>query len=216
MAGNLKGGPSSAQPGNARTILAHRLWRKSNSEKGWVSAGGWCDGPAPESLVSELSDPALNDGSWRLEFAYADPGLTVWYGSMPESNGKKNWTAILYHKELETGLTLARSEYPDRVRYIADRARHLIGEIGKEPWILDYDGDKREPQVPSSGAGQPRPAGAGSVEALIEKVYALRACVKAGARPGATDVDHIQALQAEEALITGIRALARQVDDDRG
>lgn len=45
------------------------------------------------------------------------PELTVWYGSMPESNGKHNNTAILYRKggRISDGITIERSEYPDRV-----------------------------------------------------------------------------------------------------
>jgi hypothetical protein len=70
--------------------------------------------------------------------------LTVWENAMPESNGKSNFTAILMRKggELHEGITIARSEYPDRVRYEADRVRYLIGEIADEPFILDYDSDK--------------------------------------------------------------------------
>lgn len=75
--------------------------------------------------------------------------LAVWYGSMPESNGKTNWTAILYHKNSEDlfggicdGFTIDRSEYPDRVRYEADRVRYLIGAIDWKPSILDYDSEK--------------------------------------------------------------------------
>lgn len=69
------------------------------------------------------------------------PHLTVWYGSMPETNGKTNWTAILHRKGecLSEGITLDRSEYPDRVRYEADRVRYLIGELTEEPDILAYD-----------------------------------------------------------------------------
>ena len=70
------------------------------------------------------------------------PKLAVWYGSMPESNGKSNWTAILHAGDIAHGITLDRSEYPDRVRYEADRARFLIGELKGEPFILDYDADK--------------------------------------------------------------------------
>ena len=81
--------------------------------------------------------------------------LAVWYGSMPESNGKSNWTAILYRKgdegsllgALSDGITIERSEYPDRVRYEADRVRYLIGELEKEPWILDYDADMHSGHV---------------------------------------------------------------------
>lgn len=73
--------------------------------------------------------------------------------SSPETNGKSNWTAILYRKSEEwlggiaEGITIDRSEYPDRVRYEADRMRYLIGEIEKEPFILDYDSDKRSDYV---------------------------------------------------------------------
>ncbi|EPX3843733.1 hypothetical protein ACWY7B_004973, partial [Enterobacter hormaechei] len=49
------------------------------------------------------------------------PVLQVWYGAMPETNGKTNWTAILHRKgdHLWEGITIDRSEYPDRVRYEA-------------------------------------------------------------------------------------------------
>jgi hypothetical protein len=73
--------------------------------------------------------------------------LTVWYGSMPESNGKTNWTAILHRGDISEGITLDRSEHPDRVRYEADRVRYLIGEIDKKPCILDYDADKHSGYV---------------------------------------------------------------------
>ena len=70
--------------------------------------------------------------------------LTVWYGAMPESNGKTNWTAILHRKGecLSAGITIDRSEYPDRVRYEADRIRYLIGELDEKPWITNYDANK--------------------------------------------------------------------------
>lgn len=69
------------------------------------------------------------------------PKLQVWFGPMPESNGKTNWTAILHSGDIYHGITLERSEYRDRVRYEADRARHLIGEMAEEPDILAYDPD---------------------------------------------------------------------------
>jgi hypothetical protein len=94
---------------------------------------------------SQLSD------AFRAGYRYADsrtPSLAVWYGAMPESNGKSNWTAILYRKSDGpfggAHVTIDRSEYPDRVRYEADRVRFLIGELEKEPFILDYDADKVE------------------------------------------------------------------------
>ncbi|MBU9169253.1 hypothetical protein [Burkholderia gladioli] len=82
-----------------------------------------------------------------------EPKLTVWYGSMPESNGKTNWTAILHRGDIATGMTIDRSEYPDRVRYEADRVRWLIGEIEAEPWILDYDTDKHSGYKAPADAG---------------------------------------------------------------
>lgn len=71
------------------------------------------------------------------------PVLQVWYGAMPETNGKTNWTAMLHRKgqHLWEGITIDRSEYPDRVRYEADRMRHLIGELADEPDILAYDAE---------------------------------------------------------------------------
>lgn len=79
-----------------------------------------------------------------LQGADEKPELTVWYGSMPESNGKANWTAILHRKgegPCMDGLTIDRSEYPGRVLYAADRVRYLIGEKSERPSILDYDAD---------------------------------------------------------------------------
>lgn len=74
----------------------------------------------------------------------ASPELTVWYGTMPESNGKSNFTALLMRKggDFVDGITIDRSEYPDRVRYEADRVRYLIGELVDRPDILDYDANK--------------------------------------------------------------------------
>ncbi len=89
------------------------------------------------------------------------PQLTVWYGAMPESNGKSNFTAILMRKDGQTiegmsnGHTIDRSEYPDRVRYEADRVRYLIGELSERPFILDYDADKHSGYVPPPVAAQP-------------------------------------------------------------
>lgn len=73
------------------------------------------------------------------------PVLTVWFGTMPETNGKTNWTAILHRAGKgcwDGGICIARSEYEDRVRYEADNMKFLIGEIDKEPCILDYDENK--------------------------------------------------------------------------
>jgi len=68
--------------------------------------------------------------------------LKVWVGEMPESNGKTNYTAILYTDDITTGITIARSEYPDRVRYEADSFLHMIGQRAEKPCITEYDTEK--------------------------------------------------------------------------
>jgi hypothetical protein len=92
---------------------------------------GWSAGRAFEARAASTSANVAQGAK-----------LSVWYGSMPESNGKTDWTAILHKGDIAEGITIDRSEYPDRVRYEADRMRWMIGEIDKEPWILDYDADK--------------------------------------------------------------------------
>lgn len=98
---------------------------------------------------------ALQSTIARLEAKVAElesGQLTVWYGAMPESNGKTNWTAILHRKSdpIYEGccITLDQSEYPERVRYEADRVRYLIGELAEEPFILDYDANKHSGYTP--------------------------------------------------------------------
>lgn len=91
-------------------------------------------------------------------FTAAPVQLTVWYGPMPESNGKTNWTAILHRKDqcMSEGITIDRSEYPERVRYEADCMRFLIGELKEEPWILDYDESKHSGYVKPVEWGSPK------------------------------------------------------------
>jgi hypothetical protein len=93
----------------------------------------------------------------------AQPKLTVWYGSLPESNGKTNWTAILHRGDVTEGITIDMSEYPDRTRYEADRMRWMIGELADEPWVLDYDADKH------SGYAAPTPERADADTAMTDK-----------------------------------------------
>jgi hypothetical protein len=99
-----------------------------------------------EAMRSELNAPQAECAPRE-----AQPKLTVWYGSLPESNGKTNWTAILHRGDVTEGITIDISEYPDRTRYEADRMRWMIGELADEPWILDYDADKH------SGYAAPTP-----------------------------------------------------------
>lgn len=101
-----------------------------------------------EQAANYATEPGMQVRALGVIATRATAELTVWYGPMPESNGKTNWTAILHRGDISQGFTIDRSEYPDRVRYEADRVRWLIGETDKEPWILDYDADKRSDYVP--------------------------------------------------------------------
>lgn len=80
------------------------------------------------------------------------PRLTVRLCSFPESNGKRNWTALLVRVDQWDGLigncggiSLARGELWNRVAYHAECARLLIGERDTEPHILDYGDDIHTP-----------------------------------------------------------------------
>lgn len=88
------------------------------------------------------------------------PRLTVRLISFPESNGKRNWTAMLVRVEPWGGLvgngggvTIARGELWNRVAYAAERTKLLIGERDTEPSILDYAEDIESPE---SWAGEQR------------------------------------------------------------
>lgn len=96
------------------------------------------------------------------------PQLKVWYGPMPETNGKSNFTAILHSGDMVDGITLDRSEYPDRVRYEADRARYLIGELAERPDILAYDAEKHSGYVAPASPVAPQPAVPQGWEPAIE------------------------------------------------
>jgi hypothetical protein len=81
------------------------------------------------------------------------PRLTVRLTSFPESNGKRNWTALLVRVDPWDGLvgncggiSLARGELWNRVAWEAECTRFLIGERDTEPFILDYGDDIRTPE----------------------------------------------------------------------
>lgn len=106
----------------------------------------WLEAVACYPNMHSLTASTIAMVALELNRKLADgkPELTVWYGSMPESNGKANWTAILHRKgegRCMDGFTIDRSEYPGRVLYAADRVRYLIGEKSERPSILDYDAD---------------------------------------------------------------------------
>jgi hypothetical protein len=84
--------------------------------------------------------------------ATTQPRLTVRLRSFPESNGKRNWTALLVRVDAWGGLigncggiTIDRGELWNRVAYEAECARLLIGERDTEPHILDYGDDITTP-----------------------------------------------------------------------
>jgi len=81
------------------------------------------------------------------------PRLTVRLQSFPESNGKRNWTALLVRIDEFDGLvgscggiTIDRGEFWNRVAYATECARALIGERDTEPDILDYGDDIKTPE----------------------------------------------------------------------
>lgn len=81
------------------------------------------------------------------------PRLTVRLTSFPESNGKRNWTALLVRVDKWDGLvgncggiSLECGELWNRVAWGAECARFLIGERDTEPFILDYGDDIHTPE----------------------------------------------------------------------
>jgi hypothetical protein len=133
-----------------------------------------------QSAVDLLNEVAnlLSEKNWRGDLQEglrelatqlatpSAPELTVWYGPMPESNGRSNFTAILMRKggDMANGHTIDRSEYPDRVRYEADRVRYLVGELPDKPCILDYDAEKHSGYEPPARV-QSAPASPATVTA---------------------------------------------------
>lgn len=90
-----------------------------------------------DGLLAELIETAIA--------SLNKPELEVWCNAMPESNGKKNYTAILIRKggNLHDGMTIDRSEYPGRTRWAADRVAWLIGQREDRPCMTEYDHNSR-------------------------------------------------------------------------
>lgn len=120
----------------------------------------------PGSATSPAAEHMLATGAFPATVA-----LSVWYGPMPESNGKTNWTAVLVRDgDVSSGYTFARSEYEDRVRYEADYMRFLIGETSEAPDLLDYDDSKHSGYVAHAAVATEAVAQGGVVD--VEKVMA--------------------------------------------
>ncbi|WP_277268334.1 hypothetical protein [Pantoea septica] len=167
-----------------------------------------------ESFIRDMTPPSFEEAALfarnglldevkRLN-AIAQAALAVSYGAMPESNGKSNWTAMLHRKAegiMGPYLTIAVSEFPDRVRYEADMARFLIGELSEEPDILDYDADKHSGYVPPASAPAV-PAGwklvpaeptAAMIDAVVEVVLKERREAMNGGKNETVPRDYIMA-----------------------
>lgn len=114
-------------------------------------------------LVLQLGDSPLKEAAEELSKAItsykeggrvpSQPELKVVLGSFPESNGKRNWTALITRVEPWGGLvgncggiTMARGELWNRVAYEAERAKLLLGLRDTEPHILDYGDDIETPE----------------------------------------------------------------------
>ncbi|HHX7177146.1 TPA: DUF551 domain-containing protein [Enterobacter hormaechei] len=112
------------------------------------------------------------------------PVLQVWYGAMPETNGKTNWTAMLHRKGQHPweGITIDRSEYPDRVRYEADRMRHLIGELADEPDILAYDAEAHSGYVYPGNSSVIPDGWVACSERMPERFVEVLVCTEDGSR----------------------------------
>ena len=127
--------------------MKNKLWcdLTTNEERSaWLLAGrGYETGVVSAAVQNDLSLAYAKLARYEAADAAPQPErkpLTVWFGAMPESNGKNNWSAILHNGNVFDGFTIARSEYTDQVRYEADMVRYLIGELPGRPDILKYDG----------------------------------------------------------------------------
>lgn len=103
--------------------------------------------------IAEAAIAASSEQQAAQQDAKGQPRLTVRLTSFPESNGKRNWTALLVRDEKWGGLignaggiTVARGELWNRVAYESERARFLLGLRDTEPFILDYGDDIETPE----------------------------------------------------------------------
>ena len=154
-------GPDAPYPGMIAAFETH--YGQSFRDKEWrTEAACWA---AAWSKATARAEAALESGR---------PTMAVWFGEMPESNGKMNWTAILYRRDgsLMDGVTIYRSEYKDRVRYEADRLRWLIGELERKPNILTYDAEL----IVEAVTAEPKP----DAESAMTRADVLRLALEAG------------------------------------
>lgn len=109
-----------------------------------------------KSMLASAPQPPQSIEADKVQELEKDsqPKLEVVIRSFPESNGKQNWTAQLIRADKSWeglvgncgGITIARSEFWNRVAYEAERTRFLLGQRITEPCILDYSEDIRTPE----------------------------------------------------------------------
>lgn len=182
----LKKSPSLPAAGSAVEeveVVAHVLNKPKLQRVAWLTeAGKRLAHKAPLMTVAQHERIVATQQS-------SQPELTVWEGQMPESNGKSNFTAVLMRKGaglfdgIAGGMTIARSEYPDRVRYEADCVRWLIGELDEQPCIIDYDADKHSGYVAQHSA----PERVSVPVELLGRCVNRWACCSMAQTPGAED-----------------------------
>ena len=117
-----------------------------------------CDTCDTDGPLCDTRDEAIEKWNTRATLeqpstAEAQPRLTVRLLSFPESNGKRNWTAMIARVDKWGGLigncggiTVARGEFWNRVAYEAECTKLLIGERTTQPDILDYSDDIETPE----------------------------------------------------------------------
>jgi hypothetical protein len=121
-----------------------KTWRERADERGI----GSCE--ARDEEITELRAKLAASATKVLS---GQPELAVRLTSFPESNGKRNWTALLVRVAEWDGLvgncggiSLACGELWNRVAWEAECAKFLIGERDTEPFILDYGDDISTPE----------------------------------------------------------------------
>lgn len=124
---------------------------QENKAGEYVKYTDYLESDADRNNLQALCDKQASRIAELVEAA-KQPKLTVRLQSFPESNGKRNWTALLVRTDKWDGLagncggiSIAHGELWNRVAYEAERAKLLIGERDTEPCILDYGDDIETP-----------------------------------------------------------------------
>ena len=130
-----------------------RMWWKTGDDGEFLMSPAVCLPGHFAMMVADGWHPTYDTAQpSHAQQVTTQPRLTVRVQSFPESNGKRNWTALLMRVDPWGGLvgncggiTIARGEFWNRVAYEAECARALLGERDTEPFILDYGDDITTP-----------------------------------------------------------------------